>query len=142
MNPSHASIVNLQLRDVPAKNPRFHLMHDFKNVYCVTSGMVLRCQLLTPTKGGMRKKEIQLVLYKQESERNVGWSCHVLGESPLGCQIWRGAMQLTTRVLQEEGGSSSAIAVNLNPPAGSMGDGFSLAAEDEGEYRVYRIDLP
>jgi hypothetical protein len=108
-------------------------MRDFKNVYCLISGMVVRCQLLTLTKGGMRKKEIQILPYKQEYECNVGYSCLVLGETPLSANLWRGAVQLTTRAVQEDSGATSAaIAVNPNPTSPPSGDGFSLAAEDEG----------
>ncbi|RXW19494.1 hypothetical protein EST38_g6351 [Candolleomyces aberdarensis] len=132
INPSRAAPLNLQLRDVPAKSPRFHLMRNFKNLYCVTSGFVLRCHLRKPTKGGMRKKEIQLVPYQQEWERLVGFSCLVLDENPLGAQLWRDSIQMSTRTAVDSNtAGSSAIAVNPDPAPASGGDVFSLAAEDE-----------
>ncbi|RXW16238.1 hypothetical protein EST38_g9618 [Candolleomyces aberdarensis] len=131
-NPSRAAPANLQLRDVPAKSPRFHVMRNFKNLYCLTSGLVLSCQLRIPTKGGMRKKEIQIIPYKQEWERLVGWSCLVLDENPLGAQLWRGSIQMSTRgVVDSKPTESSAIAVNPDPAPGPAVDGFSLGAEDE-----------
>ena len=135
INPSRAQPLNLQLRDVPAKSPRFHLMRNYKPVICVACGLVLKANLETPLTHYMRQKQIHILFHGQEWERNVGWSCAVLGEESLLAPVFMDGMQMTTKTdtPRENGSKSKAIGYNPNPAPVPEKDGFVLSTSSEGE---------
>ncbi|KAJ2911814.1 hypothetical protein MD484_g8602, partial [Candolleomyces efflorescens] len=133
VNPSRAQPQNLQLRDVPAKTPRFHLMRNYKPVICVACGLVLKANLETPLTHYMRQKQIHILFHGQEWERNVGWSWAVLGEETLLAPVFMDGMQMTTKTdtPRENGSKSKAIGYNPNPAPQPEKDGFVLSTSSE-----------
>ncbi|KAJ2911794.1 hypothetical protein MD484_g8621, partial [Candolleomyces efflorescens] len=115
INPSRAGFNNVQLREVPARSPRYHLMRNERNLYCVSSGFVSQCNLVVPTNYGMKVKSISIAYHQLEWGRMQGWTGETfvngikgkhanISQVPLEAQIFRGALEFATKAPEKSEG--------------------------------------
>ncbi|RXW13814.1 hypothetical protein EST38_g12042 [Candolleomyces aberdarensis] len=148
LNLSRVSLEEVSIRSVPNARSTFQLYtNDRRIAICLSCVFVDKSFLFTkPPWGGFHQRWFSGVLHSQEWERLVGFICTAFGHNTLEAQLYRCAIQFSTRPLDSSDGTnrsspakehmftasnSPSIARVATSSSASSADSFSLSYHSE-----------